>query len=213
MKTNSLLPALLALTIHAMVNGQTQETSAPGPASADFTGNSVSKQAMKSESALLKTQIGSLEAQADYFMSVAKSLRDSAKTRKPFETKVMVQEALEWSRQAVSIQLEIALLNVSVNTQEFQRVGIVLNDLMNLSIKDLDVLDHAQTLILEAEHAWKISQQLKEEALAEETTGAQAGQMANALEKQSQALAAQSKAVKILESFAGNDRSCAYSVR
>jgi hypothetical protein len=70
--------------------------------------------------------------------------------------------------------------------------------LMSLNRKDIDALDHAQTLVLEAEKTWIRAKQLREEAVTEENVEARLGAMGNAEEKEIVALAKQIKAIDLL---------------
>lgn len=184
MKT-TFIPTLLALIIHAMVNGQ----------SLSIRENGKSKE--KNENVI--GDYSRLVKAAEYYDSHSRKIKDESKGRQQLETAMMIEEADELKINALLKELDAAKLAARINQKAFEQNNKTIRLLAAIGIKDIDSKDLANNLVSDANTAMNSAKQLRKEARGLLSVQAQLGYMGNAEEKEFVALRKQEKAINVLE--------------
>lgn len=184
MKTLTYLPTLLALTIQAMVSGQT-----PANQTHKIRVNIMgAKQPVKMNYANSNITI-SIE-EYNQLLEQANILKINAQKLK--------EEAVNNEEQSLIKQIEASELSAKITYQKFEQNKKVIFDLFNTTPKNNYRYIKAQVSNSEAEYFIKIAKEMREEANSQLTIQAKYGDMTNAEEKE---LLALNKQKEVLDLF------------
>ncbi len=199
MKTKIYFSALLAIIVHVMVKSQTPVSLALNFNSQFTLGGNSQKLILTNENALLE-----LVKQSDDLSLSLQKLRSGIRTFEALrssglEKNKLIEAANLVYKQYETKQIEISELTAKISYERYELNKMTIKALKN-GIKDLDVLDHAESLMYDSERALKMAIEMREEAYAEPSNSAKLGVMGNAEEKEYTALHKQSETINLLES-------------
>jgi hypothetical protein len=185
MKTLSYLPTLLALTIQAMVIGQTQDNQAR-KIRVDIMGP---KEPVKMNYANSNVTISIKEY--EQLLEQANSFKISAKK--------MREEALAIEMQSMIKQIEASELSGKLSLQKFEQSKAIILDLFTRVPKNNITYTKAQGSYTESERFMKIAKEMREEANAQLTIQARCAEMINAEEEEELALSKQDEVLHLFD--------------
>lgn len=232
MKTQTLLTAILALSIQVMVNGQTPDNQiGNGRARTLPTLGAIKAHTASQATQALKTtsntqtiaitssspqnnvyyNVGSykeLLTQAEELLSDAKILRNEAENNTGPEREAYLKQANIIYKQAEANQLKAAEIAGKTNKEQYRINKENLNAILVINQGDEYATQQAKDLISDASFNIRLGQEMREEAYAMPTSASKLGSLVNAEEKEALALKMQNKAVEILKAsnpqLAGN---------
>lgn len=232
MKTQTLLTAILALSIQVMVNGQTPDNQiGNGRVRTLPTLGAIKAHTSSQATPVLKTtsnaqtiaitssspqnnvyyNVGSykeLLTQAEELLSDAKILRNEAENNTGPEREAYLKQANIIYKQAEANQLKAAEIAGKTNKEQYRINKENLNAILVINQGDEYATQQAKDLISDASFNIRLGQEMREEAYAMPTSASKLGSLVNAEEKEALALKMQNKAVEILKAsnpqLAGN---------
>lgn len=232
MKTQTLLTAILVLSIQVMVNGQTPDNQiGNGRARTLPTLGAIKAHTASQATPALKTtsnaqtiaitssspqnnvyyNVGSykeLLTQAEELLSDAKILRNEAENNTGPEREAYLKQANIIYKQAEANQLKAAEIAGKTNKEQYRINKENLNAILVINQGDEYATQQAKDLISDASFNIRLGQEMREEAYAMPTSASKLGSLVNAEEKEALALKMQNKAVEILKAsnpqLAGN---------
>lgn len=142
-----------------------------------------------------------LQQQAAHLDSIAKKIQVASVTRLGVEKTVMLEEAADIKKDATVEKIQVLELAIKTKATSYIMNNKTLGALLNQNIKDVDVLDRAESYKLAASQFWKTAMQMLLEAYNEKENEAKLGIMSNAEEEQFMALAQQNKAIGLLTKY------------
>jgi hypothetical protein len=146
-----------------------------------------------------------LQKHALYLRSIAEKIKADTVNRCPEEKREMIAEAKALLKSSITEQIKGAELLAKIRHDNYNLNKKTFILLINLNKNDIDITACAEIYILDAEVAWKIAQEMYEEANAEESKEAKLGAMGNAEEKELIALSNQTSAIKLLDTLRRGD--------
>jgi len=183
MKTLTYLPTLLALTIQAMVIGQTQGNQAR-KIRVDIMGpkEPVKMNYSNSNITISIQEYEQLLEQANNLKIDAKKLRE---------------EAVSAETQSIMKSIEASELSGKITLQKFEQTKVIILDLFTKIPKNNISYTKAQGSFTESERFMKIAKEIREEANAQLTIQARYAEMINAEEEETLALAKQEEVLSL----------------
>ncbi len=129
-------------------------------------------------------------------------LKKAASYRQGDDKMKMTAAANKLYKKFEAVQIEISELSAKIAYQKFDLNKISILGLMKVDVKDeatMDNIDHALSLLKDAEIARTTAIDMREEAYAQTNSSAKLGSMGNAEEKEQIALDKQNEAIALLE--------------
>ena len=185
MKTLSYLPTLLALTIQAMVIGQTQDNQAR-KIRVDIMGP---KEPVKMNYANSNITISIKEY--EQLLEQANQLKVNASKLR--------EEAISAETQSVMKHIEASEISGKISLQKFEQNKIIILDAFTRIPKNNTTFTKATISYTESERFLKIAKEMREEANAQLSIQAKYGDMTNAEEKEALALSKQQEVLTLFD--------------
>ena len=185
MKTIIYLPTLLALTIHVIVNGQTQNNqihkirfdilTKKQPVKMHFTNSNITM------------------SESDY-----KQLLDQAKVLN-LNAKKLREEAFSVEQESLIKQIEASELSAQISSHKFKENREVIMNVFSQISQNSIIYFKSYNLFSESERFMKLAKEMREEGNAQLTLQAKYGNFSNAEEKEQLALAKQQDVLVLFE--------------
>jgi hypothetical protein len=220
MKTRLYISTLLALTIQAMVNGQTpgnqvstKDNFGMGLKYSDEA--TAKKQLMDGKEVIqdnvvvrtapaAKSSASNLKQQAEDLILKSKYLREAAVNNTGLTKTELIEESNTLYKQAEMMMTTALELSGVKNKETYTLNKASINQLLEKSNLSAIAGKQAQSLITDAEMNMRFAYEMREEANAMPTSAAKLGSLSNADEKETLALGEQNQALTILKGYAMN---------
>lgn len=184
MKTSTYTLILLALSIHVMVNGQTQDSQ-------------TRKMRMDIFAPTRFIETGqNIEGPVSYINKLEQSLKEADELS--ISTQKLKTELLNIQHQYITKKIEISTLKSVIVYEKFNANRTTIQRLFIDAFEKPVILNKSEILNSEAEYAIKLAKEIRQEANAQPTPEAQLGELSNAEEKEIIALSKQEEVIKLL---------------
>lgn len=147
-------------------------------------------------------KLNDLLDQASTLKTEYTNLRSAASGSQGKEKNKMNSDASRVYKKYEEVQIEISELTAKITYQKYDLNKISIKTLMSINTKNegcIDKIDHALTLLADAEKARVSAIDMREEAYAQTNNSAKLGSMGNAEEKELIAITKQNEAIVLLE--------------